>query len=123
MTGVFVFQAALICPDCAADVKRQTPAPTGVDPADPDESIYDSGDWPKGPFPDGGGEADVPQHCDRCGRFLENPLTDYGDDWLRGQAAAYDVPDSAWSEIADRADADGRPELADWIRFYLAPGM
>ena len=29
-------------------------------------------------FPNGGGEADAPQHCDSCGVFLENPLTDEG---------------------------------------------
>jgi len=28
-----------------------------------------------GPYPDGGGEADAPQHCGGCGVFLENPLT------------------------------------------------
>lgn len=31
-----------------------------------------------GPVPDGGGVADYPQHCDYCGRFLENPLSDIG---------------------------------------------
>jgi hypothetical protein len=28
------------------------------------ESDYDSEDLPKGPYADGGGEADTPQHCD-----------------------------------------------------------
>ena len=30
------------------------------------------------PYPDGGGESDRPQSCDTCHRFLENPLTSYG---------------------------------------------
>jgi len=42
------------------------------------ESDYDSGDPPKGPYADGGGEADFPQHCDGCGQFLGNPLTGDG---------------------------------------------
>ena len=40
-----------------------------------DESDYDSDDLSKGPYPDDGGEADTPRHCDTCGVFLENPLT------------------------------------------------
>ena len=41
----------------------------------PSESHYDSDDLPKGPHADGGGGADAPQHCERCGQFLGNPLT------------------------------------------------
>jgi hypothetical protein len=33
---------------------------------------------PKGPYSNGGGEADTPQHCDGCGVFIENPLTGDG---------------------------------------------
>ncbi len=43
-----------------------------------DETAYDSDDFPKGPYPDGGGEADGPSYCDDCGKFLENDLTDDG---------------------------------------------
>ena len=43
-----------------------------------DENDYDSDDLPKGPYTNGGGEADTPQHCDGCGVFLENPLTGDG---------------------------------------------
>jgi hypothetical protein len=38
--------------------------------------------WPDGPFADGGGEADCPQHCDHCSVFLENPLTQDGYDYV-----------------------------------------
>jgi hypothetical protein len=34
------------------------------------ESDYDSDDLPKGPYAQGGGEADTPQHCEGCGQFL-----------------------------------------------------
>lgn len=52
----------------------------------------DSERYPQGPYPDGGGEADSPNHCDRCGIFLHNPLTSVGygyvnevlEDWLLG---------------------------------------
>lgn len=78
----YVFQAALLCEDCGDEVKRHTPAPHGVDPTNPDESLYDSGDWPKGPYGEGGGEADSPQHCDHCGEFLDNPLTSDGENYV-----------------------------------------
>ncbi len=48
-----------------------------------DESSYDSDEWPKGPYGDGGGEADVPQHCGHCKEFLENPLTPEGMAYVR----------------------------------------
>jgi len=37
----------------------------------------------KGPFTDGGGEADIPQHCTTCDLFLENPLTDIGHNYVQ----------------------------------------
>jgi hypothetical protein len=36
-----------------------------------EESEYDSDELLKTPYPDGGGEADSPQHCEGCGLFLE----------------------------------------------------
>jgi hypothetical protein len=42
------------------------------------ESDYDSDELPKGPYGNGGGETDSPQHCDACGCFLQNPLTTDG---------------------------------------------
>ena len=130
----YIYQAALYCEDCANNIiaslhwsKRES---------------SDSDDSPQGPFPDGGGESDCPQHCDCCGTFLENPLTPDGDDWLREQAARYengptcpypkqtsddgpivDLPEMSWSEIANAAENDGKPVLAAWIRYYYAPGM
>jgi len=48
-----------------------------------DETTYDSDDYPKGPYPDGGGEADSPQHCDGCAVFLENDLTSEGREYVQ----------------------------------------
>lgn len=39
-----------------------------------------------GPYADGGGEADCPQHCGACGVFLENPLTTDGYRYVRERA-------------------------------------
>ncbi len=87
--NVYVFQAALLCEACGEDVKAQTTPPEGVDPANPDETLYDSGDYPKGPYPDGGGEADCPQHCDICNVFLDNPLTGDGETYVRDAFREY----------------------------------
>jgi hypothetical protein len=70
--NAYVFQAALLCEDCGEQVKQSKPF-TGA-PIDG----RDSECWPQGPYSDGGGEADTPQHCDSCGVFLENPLTTDG---------------------------------------------
>jgi hypothetical protein len=75
MVDAFVYCAALLCSDCG-EAARKDITGAGHAPADPEnESSYDSDQFPKGPYPDGGGEADAPQHCDHCGTFLENPLT------------------------------------------------
>jgi hypothetical protein len=89
----YIYKAALWCGPCVikALVAAGKAAPGAMDmpPAKAleqivsangftSESDYDSDDLPKGPYPDGGGEADTPQHCDGCGEFLENPLTGDG---------------------------------------------
>lgn len=112
----FIYQAALLCEACAKKTSdKLTPS-------------ADSDQYPQGPYSYGGGEADTPQHCDQCGVFLENQLTDDGVEYVREKAAPYisgDDPSNPmpWSMIADRAEEDGRAGLAEWIRFYFAGGM
>ena len=87
--GAYLYKAALWCGPCIIKtlVAERKAAPGAIDmlPAGALEQIvsangftserdYDSDDLPKGPYADGGGEADTPQHCDGCGHFLENPL-------------------------------------------------
>jgi hypothetical protein len=80
--------------------KRHAPL---VCPGDPnDEGSFDSDDYPKGPYRDGGGESDCPQHCDHCNTFLENPLTEEGEEYVR-QAVA-ENPTS--------------PAIEEWGHFY-----
>jgi len=68
----------------------------------------DSDLYPIGPYPYGGGESDVPQHCDHCGAFLENPLTQDGLEYVQSALAHH-----FWNP--DRGAAD---VLAQWAEFY-----
>jgi hypothetical protein len=104
---VFVFQAALLCEDCGARTREEM-IDEGDAPDDPDdEGTYDSDDFPKGPYGDGGGEADTPQHCDICGLFLENPLTGDGRTYVE--------------ETVERDSTAGRKEsvaMLEWAPYY-----
>ena len=85
--------ADIYCGGCGMAIRneldRQGKAPDNPD----DELSYDSNEYPKGPYDEGGGEADSFQHCgagDECinaivdddgtkvGAFLENSLTSDG---------------------------------------------
>jgi len=91
--NVYVYQAALICEDCAAAVKERLST-----------AIHTLGTrYPQGPYCDGGGEADCPQHCDMCRVFLENPLTGDGEQYVRDAVAA---------------GKDNAGVLAEWRTFY-----
>ena len=120
--NAYMFHAALWCEDCIRRFKHDHVKPDHVDESD--EYTYDSDEWPKGPYANGGGEADCPQHCDSCGVFLETPLTPDGDTYVREAASEFETEsDMSWEEIAVAADNDGQPVLADWIRFYFAWGQ
>lgn len=62
----YSYQSAFFCVDCANKIK-----PCKADP-----------EIPQGPFPDGGGASDRPEHCDACKTFLENPLTKDGERYV-----------------------------------------
>lgn len=105
--NAYIYQAALLCEHCADDVKLLH-AMAGTVPANPDdEHGYDSDDYPKGPYSDGGGEADSPQHCDHCNTFLENPLTSEGYDYVQ-EACADDMGAGRLPTVA----------LTEWAPFY-----
>jgi hypothetical protein len=72
----YVYCAALYCDACAKEIAQQLEC-RGI------RRSEDSGEWPQGPYSDGGGEADYPVHCDHCGTFLENPLTPDGVTYVR----------------------------------------
>ena len=97
----YIYQAALYCDDCSKEIKkRQDRVGSSLQ--------YDLGDPPKGPFPNGGGEADSPQYCDGCGEFLENDLTTDGREMVLDSVAIW----LAWG--GNRDD----PDIKSWIEFY-----
>ena len=75
----YVFQGAFLCEDCALPLFRGL-----QDREHEDTGCSDA--YPQGPYADGGGEGDSPQHCDSCGVFPENPLTEDGESYVRGEA-------------------------------------
>jgi hypothetical protein len=99
--NAYIFHAAFLCEDCAAKVKAQTPLPEGADPSN--EATWDSDDYPKGPFLHGGGESDGPEHCAHCSTFLENPLTEHGEAYVR---------------VAVNEKVGDQKVLAEWKSFY-----
>lgn len=109
--GVYMYQAALWCEDCGNAIRARLDA-EGKAPQDPeDEYSFDSDDYPKGPYSDGGGEADTPQHCDGCGTFLENDLTSEGAEYVR-EACQSDRASGRLDSVA----------LTEWAPFYDVPG-
>ncbi len=90
----YIYKAELYCKVCGRGLQVHLPRPDYNPP-------FDSNDYPVGPYPDGGGESDCPQHCGGCGEFLENPLTADGYDSLR------------------EAIADGvNPVTQQWLDYY-----
>lgn len=68
---VYIYEADIICAECGEIIRKE------LTPSD------DSNDYPQGPYSDGGGEADIPQHCGACHVFLKNPLTKDGVEYVR----------------------------------------
>lgn len=105
----YVYQAALICSACVDRLKATLPIPDGADLDN--ESSFDSDDYPKGPYGHGGGEADCPQHCDCCGSFLENPLTDDGREYVREAFREFgETGHGDWTVLRQWADFYGQPD-------------
>jgi hypothetical protein len=74
----YLYKAEFLCEECGEKVKAQLTA-EGKAPKNPaNERSFDSDDFPKGPYADGGGESDMIQNCGMCHKFLQNPLTQAG---------------------------------------------
>lgn len=94
---VFIYCADIYCEDCGRQIRRdikESTSPTDLDLIERE----DSDSWPQGPYPDGGGEADCPQHCGshgeclnaitledgtKIGAMLDNPLTIHGIEYVK----------------------------------------
>ena len=100
----YIYKAGLWCRLCVikALVAARKAAPGAIDMSPAEalqqivsangftrESDYGSDDLPKGPYAQGGGEADTPQHCEGCRQFLGNPLTSDGMLWVEGAIRDY----------------------------------
>ena len=72
----YIYNAALLCEECASELRVELGNENQPDTGD-------SNDYPQGPYTNGGGEADSPQHCDSCQDFLENPLTGNGENYVK----------------------------------------
>jgi hypothetical protein len=119
----YVYAADLYCEDCGRAIQKKLPEDTG-----------DSDSYPQGPYPDGGGESDGPQHCgmgDGCpnamtlegvkiGVWLGNPLTSDGVEYMKEMlsnpnANAYQKAlHEFWSEVyADYLADPGMREVRE----------
>jgi len=111
--NVYIYQGALICWECepkvqTASIYRGLDKPGGWATFVRDWERMDSDHFPQGPYGDGGGEADFPQHCDCCDKFLANPLTDAGYDYIVETRA----------EWLARGKAIEGSFLEEWIAYY-----
>lgn len=68
MDTCYIYAADIFCNDCGADIVQTLVA----------ECFADDGDSCNFPQMELIGESDTPQHCARCGCFLDNPLTHDG---------------------------------------------
>ena len=100
---VYVFNADIYCADCGREMIDECRERGIVDDGDSDQ-------FPQGPYPNGGGEADCPQHCGSCHAFLQNPLTSDGVECVKKAAA--EKPRSAivreWLDYYDYIEPNGR---------------
>lgn len=104
---VYIFQAALLCETCGKKTCDELRGKMHAGFVEADENTFDSDDFPKGPYENGGGEADSPQHCDDCHVFLENPLTREGVEYAELQIYEY------------KRYGSGNPAtLSEWADFY-----
>ena len=96
--NVYSFRGTLICEECGNNlIEEKNKILSSIDPED--ENVY-----PQGPFSNGGGESDIPQHCDICHNFLENPLTPEGETHLK--------------YIFSRDSHQSKNKIDQWKTFY-----
>lgn len=92
--NVYIYAADIYCEDCGKAIQNRI---SHENPR-PASEWRPAMEYPQGPYPDGGGESDSPQHCaegancpnaieldDGCkvGAWLENELTEEGIKYIR----------------------------------------
>jgi|SRR6266566_4480439 len=103
----YIYRAAMYCEHCAKQITIELEEEAAY--GKPIKHYGDSEWYPQGPYPQGGGESDSPQHCDSCGVFLENPLTRDGENYVRGIAHAIVMCDG---------DAGIDSVMQEWKEYY-----
>jgi len=98
---VYMYRAALYCEACGQAIREQLDKDDKRPEQHTDETTYDSDDYPKGPYKDGGGKADCFQHCDACHVFLANPLTEDGIQYTLTALAEYMSNGRGRTEVLD----------------------
>ena len=109
--NAYIYCADIYCENCGKDIISFLDSRGKIDTGDSD-------DYPQGPYSDGGGEADSPNHCGsyadcinalelpdfpRVGMFLENPLTTDGYDYVKDKLS--ESPDNPVCQL--------------WAEYYL----
>ena len=103
----YVYQAALLCTPCAHAATLGCEGQNIVYGSDYSHQFWphswqESDYYPQGPYADGGGEADSPQHCDHCGLFLENPLTGDGNRYVNEKLTEYARDGSGTLQVLEK---------------------
>lgn len=88
----YAYQGSLYCETCGQEVIEEIRSRR--DAAERFGSL-DSNVFPQAAC-NGGGEADSPSHCDSCGRFLANPLTADGLQYVREKLEEYGPRLDVW---------------------------
>lgn len=125
MCSVYIYTADLYCEDCGVALREMILGESAPEFDPDDETTYDSDEFPKGPYEDGGGEADSPHHCgsgaeccnaitlkdgSKVGAFLENPLTCEGQQYVRDAIADFHQQGRGQEEV-----------LRLWAEYYNLP--
>lgn len=125
----YIYCADIYCDDCGEAIARDC---RGVDDGDSDT-------FPQGPFPNGGGEADCPQHCGsgadclnalevdghKVGAWLENDLTNHGVEYVRDAIAESrrtgqeNAVVDYWAEVYSPWYGDILPAEVDDVEIYV----
>ena len=111
--NVYIYDADIYCEECGEAI-RQGLISGGFGLDDDGYCIADA--YPKGPYPDGGGEADRPQHCRAGGNCLNALELSDGckvGAWLKNELTANGV------EYVKEAIQGGGVIAKLWAKFYV----
>lgn len=114
MSQFYIYCADVYCEKCGEDICKRHLACIDEDQAKDyhDETLYDSDEFPKGPYDNDSEETDCPQHCgshadcldptiidgEKYGQFLPQSLTTDGENYVREAIAEGGVVAEFWRD-------------------------